>query len=142
MHKDQKIVRVGQSLSKSLRDSIKARYGRIPSAAFLSREFNMRYCGLKEISSESFRRWVRGYSVPRPDHLQVLVNWLNLDLNQLYCSKPNNGPEPPLQTLVNRSTKTQEISQLMHVFLAQLNDAQRQEVSAIISLLKSHSAPI
>lgn len=139
MSSNQETTHVGQSFSKSLRDSIKARYGRMPSAAFLSREFNMRYLGLKAISSESFRRWVRGYSIPRPDHLQILVNWFNLDLNQLFCSKAKKEPEPALSASINGLTEAQQLSQLIPVFLAQLNDVQRQEISTIISQLKSRN---
>lgn len=64
-----------------LRDSLRAEYGRIPSAAVVAREFNLRAHGTTPISQESARRWIRGVSLPEEERLRVLVNWLDLNFN-------------------------------------------------------------
>lgn len=137
MLNDREIANLCENFSRSLREGVKAGYGRIPSAAFLSREFNMRHRGLKEISSESFRRWLHGLSIPRPDHLQTLVAWLNLDLNRLYCSAKKVSRETTKPRLPTDLTGTSEISQLMCLLFEKLSETQRQEISAIIGLQRS-----
>lgn len=72
---------IKESFSALLRDSLRARYGRIPSAAVVAREFNLRAYETSPISQESARRWLRGVSLPEEERLRVLVNWLNLDFN-------------------------------------------------------------
>jgi hypothetical protein len=69
-----------KTLSRHLLDY----YGRIPSASVLTRDFNLR-AGSKvaHISPETARRWVRGLSMPEMDKLQVIVDWLHLDIGFL-----------------------------------------------------------
>jgi hypothetical protein len=73
---------IKESFSALLRNSLRARYGRIPSAAVVAREFNLRAYDTSPISQESARRWLRGVSLPEEERLRVLVNWLNLDFNE------------------------------------------------------------
>lgn len=142
MLNDREIANVGSNFSRSLRQSIKAHYGRMPSAAFLSREFNLRQRGLKAISSETFRRWVHGLSIPRPDHLRTLVAWLNLDLNRLYGSGGKLAHEPSGYGPAKDPRSSIEMSELMYRLLGKLSDAQRQEISAIVSLMSSRNVAI
>ena len=70
--------------SHSLRESLKLQYGKLPSAEVVSRDFNLRAHGTTPVTQESVRRWIRGESLPKPDHLIVLMQWLDLDLNEIY----------------------------------------------------------
>ena len=72
-----------------LRECLKSRYGKLPSAAVVARDFNLRAHGTSPISQESARRWIRGVSLPEEDRLRVLVNWLNLDFNNVLISSNN-----------------------------------------------------
>ena len=74
---------IKDSFSAHLRECLKQRYGKIPSAAVVARDFNLRAYGTSPISQESARRWIRGVSLPEEDRLRVLVNWLNLDFNHV-----------------------------------------------------------
>jgi len=70
--------------STSLNQQLLHYYRRIPSASILARDFNSRSQGLMNpITQETARRWIRGLSMPEMDKLQVLINWLdlNIDLN-------------------------------------------------------------
>ncbi len=59
-------------------------YGRIPSASILARDFNLRTgTHVAQISPETARRWIRGLSMPEMDKLQVLVDWLHLEIRFL-----------------------------------------------------------
>ena len=80
---------IKENFSALLRNSLKARYGRLPSAAVLAREFNLRAYDTTPISGESARRWLRGVCLPEEDRLRILVNWLNLDFNKALTSNRN-----------------------------------------------------
>lgn len=59
-------------------------YGRIPSAAILARDFNLRCASqTAQISPETARRWIRGLSMPEMDKLRVMADWLGLELGFL-----------------------------------------------------------
>jgi hypothetical protein len=78
---------IKENFSLLLRDSLRSRYGRLPSAAVVAREFNLRASEALPISQESARRWLRGVSLPEEERLRILVNWLNLDFNKALQSK-------------------------------------------------------
>jgi len=138
MSEGQKITSAGQGFSKTLRESLRLRYGRVPSAAFLSREFNLRHHGSNSVTSESIRRWMLGLSMPRPDHLQTLVHWLNLDLNRLFRSQTENKqvslegtpPDKPVES-DNKST--------LAFLICKLSECSRQEASAIADVIFSYN---
>lgn len=73
---------IKENFSALLRDSLRSRYGRIPSAAVVAREFNLRAYDTSPVSQESARRWLRGVSLPEEERLRILVNWLQLDFNK------------------------------------------------------------
>jgi hypothetical protein len=65
-------------------------YGRIPSAIFLAKEFNLRAYDTEPITQEAFRRWLHGVSMPGEVNLRILINWLHLDISACFA-KPNGG---------------------------------------------------
>ena len=71
-----------EEFSHSLRESPKLQYGKLPSAEVVARNFNLRAHGTTPVTQESVRRWMRGESLPKSDHLIVLTQWLGLDLNK------------------------------------------------------------
>lgn len=73
-----------------LRQALADRYGYLPSASFVAREFNLRHKGAKTISSESVRRWLQGQCLPRIERIQTISAWLGLRLDpalSLYCGQ-------------------------------------------------------
>jgi hypothetical protein len=59
-------------------------YGRMPSAAVVARDFNLRCTqDVKPITNETSRRWIKGISLPELARLNVLANWINLDIGNL-----------------------------------------------------------
>jgi hypothetical protein len=61
--------------SKELNRQLLEYYGRIPSAAVLARDYNLRAANAPQISQEAARRWIRGLSIPEMDKIHILVNW-------------------------------------------------------------------
>lgn len=94
---------VKENFSHILRDSLKARFGRVPSASVLAREFNLRAYDTTPISGESARRWLRGVCLPEEERLRVLVNWLGLDFNRALTHRNGNGLPPPIFNGVGHS---------------------------------------
>jgi hypothetical protein len=82
---------VKENFSGLLRESLKARYGRVPSAAVLAREFNLRAYDTTPVTGESARRWLRGVCLPEEERLRVLVNWLGLNFNDALTHRNGNG---------------------------------------------------
>ena len=71
------------SFSLSLIDALVVRYRKVPSAAFIANQFNLRVRSSQFITQETARRWMRGLGIPEFDKLLVLRSWLSLDLNAL-----------------------------------------------------------
>lgn len=70
-----------EQFARSLRESLRVRYGKLPSAAVLARDFNLRADGVGCITQESARRWMRGECFPKSAYLEILVNWLGVSLD-------------------------------------------------------------
>lgn len=66
--------------AEQLKAALIVRYGHLPSASFVAREFNLRHRGGKSISSESVRRWQHGLCLPHQDRLHTLSNWLDIEV--------------------------------------------------------------
>ena len=81
------------AFSKELCLRLIDQYGRMPSAAVVCRDFNLRANDVSTISQETARRWIRALSLPEIDKLQILIQWLKLDLAFLDISpKPDIAP--------------------------------------------------
>ncbi len=91
-----------EQFARSLRESLQVRYGKVPSAAVVARDFNLRAYGVAPITQESARRWMRGESFPSPKYLGILISWLGVSLEpailtpqrQTHASTANGEPAP------------------------------------------------
>ena len=73
--------------SKMLCLELVRHYGRMPSASVVARDFNLRCTqDVKPITNETARRWIKGISLPELVRLNVLSNWINLDIGNLQKS--------------------------------------------------------
>jgi len=72
------------SFSAELRESLRNKYGRVPSAAFLAVHFNRYFSEGTPVSQETTRKWIRGVSMPSYIHLKVLIVWLTLDIRRCF----------------------------------------------------------
>ena len=115
-----------ESFALALRSSLLERYHKIPSAAFLAKEFNLRACNCEPITQESARRWLNGLAIPKFDKLLLLRSWLDLDLNvlglpSLEATEKKNQLEKDLlarqEAFVSR---TQSIKEALQVLLQEV----------------------
>lgn len=71
------------AFSKELMRCLLDKYGRMPSAAVLARDFNFRSGDLSPITAETARRWIRGMSIPEMERLKLLIEWLGMRVDFL-----------------------------------------------------------
>jgi hypothetical protein len=103
------------AFSRELQDSLVRRYKRVPSAAFIAKEFNLRASASAPVTAEAARRWIKGFSIPEFDKLVVLRNWLSLDLN-LICMQAG-MPYGKTHTIQNRLPRAFEGGKFLEVAL-------------------------
>ncbi len=75
---------VNKRFGHVFRQALQKAYGELPSAAFVATQFNLRCKHDSAVSQESTRRWIRGYSIPDPERLLILSNWLDIDYNTVF----------------------------------------------------------
>jgi hypothetical protein len=87
--KAQQFELVTEQFGHVFREALKRAYGKLPTAASVARDFNLRCTGTSLVSQESARRWIRGSSIPDPERLVVLSSWLEIDYNAVFgCAAP------------------------------------------------------
>ena len=143
---------VKHEFASVLREALKDVRGRVPSAAAVAREFNLRASGIEPVTQESVRRWLRGISMPEEQKLAILVSWLNLDLTmamkrahavQLNNSRSNpsgNGvshPNPVKSSLDDIDPETLDQARQ----IARLPPADQQLVKDFVDRLNHKSEP-
>jgi hypothetical protein len=147
---------IKENFAALLRDSLRSRFGRIPSAAIVAREFNLRAYDTPPISQESARRWIRGVSLPEEQRLRVLVNWLNLDFNAALRPGRNlnghglpshqlngslNGHKHPQQLNVVEIPNRLENGTGLSELIGQLNADQKQMLESFMKAAFTNSPP-
>lgn len=113
------LISVHSRFAKEIQSALKLRYGRVPSAAFVSREFNLRNKDSKSISQEAARNWLRGNSIPSPDRLEVIIKWLGIDTHLIWqeCKEPTSSvlvrdPQELLKAVTSIQTQLSAESRL------------------------------
>ncbi len=104
---------ISDIFSEKLREGLRKRYGRLPSAAFVAIHFNRHSKAEKPISQETMRRWMRGVSMPSYQHLFSLSTWLGVDVNQMPMGE---APKANLHSLPPKVEYSQEVLRLAEWF--------------------------
>ena len=99
-----------EKFAAHLRSALKAKFGRLPSAPFVAITFNRQIPG-NGVSGETVRRWLRGVSLPRYEHMQILSHWLSLNLDLVL------RPGSTVQT-VDRPVPPREASKLEQIIFS------------------------
>lgn len=77
-----------------LRLALKRTSEPVKGPAALALRFNLRHRGASApISTQTAHKWLKGYSIPRPDKLKTLAQWLDVSEHWLRY-----GPPPPRDT--------------------------------------------
>lgn len=138
-----KTIELKDTFSRSLRKCLCQHYGRVPAAAIIAKDFNLRAYGVDPITQESARRWIRGISIPEEDRLRILMEWLSLDFNEILRSNNNsyrnaqacNQHLNPKEIFSNNGDGlSNSDEELMKLFL-NLNDEKRKVVLELMKLI-------
>jgi hypothetical protein len=78
---------VAERFGDLFRQSLKKNYGRLPTAGFVAREFNLRCAKTPTITNETARRWIRGCTLPDSSRLEVFASWLDIDYNAVFTTE-------------------------------------------------------
>lgn len=128
-------VSVAEQFGHVLRMALKSAYGKLPSAAFVAREFNLRCAQNSSVSQETTRRWMRGYSIAGPDHLSVLSAWLEIDCNQVFSHPHQRSQEhfSPKQA-AQRTGAPWGMDDPFYIAFSRLSQQQRELIYDLLSL--------
>jgi HTH-type transcriptional regulator, cell division transcriptional repressor len=74
---------IEQRFSNALQQSLIKRYGKLPTASFVAKEFDLQCEEPESVTQETVRRWIRGLSIPSDQRLRILVKWLKIDFNTI-----------------------------------------------------------
>jgi hypothetical protein len=99
------------------RSALLKKYGKIPSCNWISSQFNFHSGGEIEITGETVRKWLNGFSFPTPDKVAILVEWLDLKYEEIYKT--------------NNDTK---ISDFQHINNLSISNIHKNIISNIIDL--------
>jgi len=128
------------AFSKELSRRLIEYYGRMPSASVVSRDFNLRAHEDSAISQETARRWMRSLSLPEIERLQVLVEWLGIDMAFLSKRPTEKEAEPYLGS--ERRNKGVTLDPLEAFLLKSFKETDARGKHCLINLAKSlHERP-
>jgi hypothetical protein len=128
------------AFSKELSRRLIEYYGRMPSASVVSRDFNLRAKDVSAISQETARRWMRSLSLPEIERLQVLVEWLGLDMS--FLTTRSNPSEEPAYSGPERRSKGVTLDPLEAFLLKCFKETDARGKHCLINLAKSlHERP-
>ena len=132
------------NFTDQLKRALQNKYHKKVSIVFFVNQFNLRAHGTNPIAYETGRKWFNGIAIPQLSKMQILVEWLNLDI-QLLFSK-SSAPETNTLDLssLNEVTSIDEINSqnilnLIHAIALEL-DPKHQNFLFITALtLKEYS---
>ena len=87
---------VTSHFSESLKKALIKKFGKLPSTSFIANNFNLRVYENLAISRETARKWLAGLSFPESGRLKALMEWLNLDANEMMGVNFISGTKPTL----------------------------------------------
>ncbi len=76
-----------KKFAEILNNHLVMKYKKVPSGYFFANQFNLRAKGTSTISAETARKWIKGIAVPEIDRFKVLIEWLSIDISDLFIGK-------------------------------------------------------
>ncbi|WGS49931.1 XRE family transcriptional regulator [Paraburkholderia sp. D15] len=62
----------------------------------LAEQFNLRYRGERPVTTQAAHKWLSGATIPKPDKLRMLAEWLNVKEHWLHYGPPPASTAKPL----------------------------------------------
>ena len=123
--------KTAELLAEVIKSGLIDQYGKVPSAAFIADNFNLRAYGTSTISRETARKWLSGTAVPEVDKLIVLVKWLNISMDEVFSEINQTTPK-----IKGNGNGGSLIDRHLNVCLADLDNKSKDVVYLLIFMLK------
>jgi len=62
----------------------------------LAEQFNLRYHGERPVTPQTAHKWLTGTTIPKPDKLRTLAEWLNVNEHWLHYGPPPGTSARPM----------------------------------------------
>ncbi|MBB5467893.1 transcriptional regulator with XRE-family HTH domain [Paraburkholderia sp. CI2] len=62
----------------------------------LAEQFNLRYYGERPVTPQTAHKWLTGTTIPKPDKLRTLAEWLNVKEHRLHYGPPPGASARPM----------------------------------------------
>ena len=72
------------NFSDQLKQALQNKYHKKVSVVFFVNQFNLRAYGTAPIAYETARKWLNGMAIPQLSKMEILIDWLNLDIQLLF----------------------------------------------------------
>ena len=130
-----KMVELKNAFVKEFKRCLVAKYGKVPSAARIAKDFTLSSPeGVEPVSVETIRKWLLGINIPQSTRMRTLSLWLGFEMSAFdFAFKPNaRGANNELKT---QSAVDSEIIHLLQSF-SELQESERETVLEIVDLYK------
>lgn len=124
------VHQVKTAFAKELQRRCADKYNKFPSNEKLARDLCLTSKYQMKVSRETVRKWLKGDTFPDLDCLLHLIEWLQLDVNNIFLIKTNN------QNILENPQSGFNFSDSDYVSLK----LDAEQVTVIIKVLKVHTS--
>jgi hypothetical protein len=123
MYKSVELVKI--KFSEEMKRCCMNKYKVTPSNAQLSKDFYSATQYKLKVNQETFRLWMKGESFPDLNSLLYLIEWLDLDLNNIFNINDNLGMKNNSKIIQNE------------LDIASMNKLTEKNIDSVIDILSS-----
>jgi hypothetical protein len=129
------MIELKHAFVKEFKRCLVAKYGKVPSAARIAKDFTLSSPeGVEPISVETIRKWLLGVNIPQSARMRTLSVWLGFEMSAFDIAfKPN--ARASNNGLKTQTTIDSKILQLIQSF-SELEESERETVLEIVDLYK------
>lgn len=129
------MVELKSAFAKEFKRCLIKRYGKVPSAATIARDFTLASpIGVEPVSVETIRKWLLGINLPQSARMHTLSIWLGFDSSVMNFAFKKSAPHLH-RKITGQSAMDSEIVHLLHSF-SELQESERETVLEIVDLYR------
>jgi transcriptional regulator with XRE-family HTH domain len=129
------MVELKNAFVKEFKRCLVSKYGKVPSAARIAKDFTLSSPeGVEPVSVETIRKWLLGINIPQSARMRTLSRWLGFDVSVFDVAFKLSDP-PTHNELNTRRKVDREILHLLQSF-SELQESERETVLEIVDLYK------
>lgn len=123
--------------SHELARCLNQRYGAVPSAETLARDFSIHSGTGQSITRETARKWLRGMAFPDLGRLAYLINWLNLDMVNVFGHLDKSVSSKPETIAQHNSIDSALVQKTDGKFMEVFNNISPDQQSALLQFARA-----